>query len=108
MRLGGFLSFLFHLLIVLLILFGLPDLFKQEEIAAPVAVQLATLDDITAQPVPKQTPPPPVVEQETPPPPTPSPPDPPTPPTPAQPAEETPAQPPPEPTPAPPLPMPPP
>jgi outer membrane biosynthesis protein TonB len=109
MRLGGFLSFLFHLLIVLLILFGLPDLFKQEEIAAPVAVQLATLADITAQPVPKQTPPTPVVKQETPPPPAPAPPVPPTPPTPPapQPAEDTPAPPPPEPTPTPPLPVPP-
>jgi hypothetical protein len=91
MRVGGLLSLLLHLVILLLILFGLPDLFRQEEVAAPVAVQLATLADITAQPIPKQTPPVPVVKQ-TPPPPAPTPPVPPTPPTPPveQPVEQTP------------------
>jgi outer membrane biosynthesis protein TonB len=107
MRLGGFLSFLFHLAILLLILFGLPDLFKQEEVVAPVAVQLATLADITAQPVPRQTPPTPVVKQETPPPPAPTPPVPPTPPTPPEPQPVAEAPPPPEPTPPPPEPPPP-
>jgi len=107
MRAGGFLSLLLHLAILLLILFGLPDLFKQEEVMAPVAVQLATLADITAQPKPKQTPPTPVVKQETPPPPAPTAPVPPTPPTPPapQPAEQIPT--PPEPTPPPPEPTPP-
>ena len=105
MRLGGFLSFIFHLAIALLILFGLPDLFKQEEIQAPVAVQLATLADITATPKPQPTPAPaPQVKQETPPPPAPAPPVPATPPAPEppQPVEQTP--PPPEPTPPPPTP----
>jgi hypothetical protein len=98
MRFGGFLSFLLHLAILLLVLFGLPDLFKQEEVVAPVAVQLATLADITAQPKALQTPPKPVVNQETPPPPAPTPPTPPTPPEP-QPAEATPPEPTPPPTP---------
>lgn len=101
MRLGGFLSFLFHLAIALLILFGLPDLFKAEEIQAPVAVQLATLADITAAPKPQPVPAP-LLKQETPPPPAPAPPVPATPPAPEppQPAEQTP--PPPEPAPPPP------
>src|ERR1041385_3307347 len=82
MRLGSFLSFLFHLAILLLIIIGLPDLFKQEEIvAAPVTVQLATLADISGQPVPKPPTQKPVVKQDTPPPPpAPAPPTPPTPP----------------------------
>jgi hypothetical protein len=108
MRLGGFLSFLFHLAILLLILFGLPDLFKPEEIQAPVAVQLATLADISAQPKPQPTPTP-QVKQETPPPPAPAPPVPATPPAPEppQPAEQTPPDttPPPPPEPAPPVPQ---
>jgi hypothetical protein len=104
MRAGGFLSFLLHLAILLLILLGLPDMFRQEEVAAPLAVQLATLADITAQPKLQPTPTP-VVKQETPPPPAPAPPVPPTPPTPApQPVEQ---QPPPEPAPPPPQPEPP-
>jgi outer membrane biosynthesis protein TonB len=91
MRVGGFLSLLLHLAILLLILFGLPDLFKTEEVVAPVAVQLATLADITAQPKPKPTPPTPVVKPATPPPPAPTPP---VPPTPApQPAEQVPTPP---------------
>jgi hypothetical protein len=102
MRFGGFLSLLLHLAILLLILFGLPDLFKQEEVMAPVAVQLATLADITAQPKPSVTPPKPVVKQETPPPPAPTPPAPPTPPPAPQPAEQIPT--PPEPAPPPPPP----
>ncbi len=104
MRLGSFLSFLFHLAILLLIIIGLPDLFRQEEIvAAPVSVQLATLADISGQPVPKPPLPKPVVKQDTPPPPpAPAPPTPPTPPEPApQPVEQTP---PPAPTPPPPTP----
>jgi hypothetical protein len=103
MRAGGFLSLLLHLAILLLILFGLPDLFKTEEVVAPVAVQLATLADITAQPKPKPTPPTPVVKPATPPPPAPTPP---VPPTPApQPVEQVPT--PPEPAPPPPQPTPP-
>jgi hypothetical protein len=104
MRLGGFLSFLLHLAILLLILFGLPDLFRQEEVMAPVAVQLATLADISGQPVPKPPTPTPVVKQDTPPPPpAPAPPTPPTPPapTPPQPVEQPTPPPPPEPPPQP-------
>ena len=104
MRLGGFLSFLLHLAILLLILFGLPDLFRQEEVVAPVAVQLATLADISGQPVPKPPTPTPVVKQDTPPPPpAPAPPTPPTPPapTPPQPVEQPTPPPPPEPPPQP-------
>jgi hypothetical protein len=103
MRVGGFLSLLLHLAILLLILFGLPDLFQSEEVVAPVAVQLATLADITAQPKPKPTPPTPVVKPATPPPPAPTPPVPPTPP--PQPVEQVPT--PPEPAPPPPEPTPP-
>ena len=114
MRLGGFLSFLFHLAILVLLILGLPDFFRQEEIAAPIAVQLATLADISGQPVPKPPVPKPVVKQDTPPPPpapTP-PPTPPTPPTPApqpveQPTPTPPAPTPPAPTPPPPAPTPP-
>jgi outer membrane biosynthesis protein TonB len=79
MRLGAILSGLLHLAILLLVLFGLPDLFKQdEEIAAPIAVQLATLSDITSTPHPtpqsqpkpatKPTPPPPAPKAPEPPP----------------------------------------
>ncbi len=105
MRVGGFLSLLLHLAILLLILFGLPDLFRSEEVVAPVAVQLATLADITAQPKPKLTPPTPVVKPATPPPPAPTPPVPPTPP--PQPVEQVPTPPEPAPPPPPPQPTPP-
>jgi len=98
MRFGGFLSFLLHLTILVLLFLHLPDFFPQEEIAAPVAVQLATLADISGQPVPKPPLPKPVVKQDAPPPPpAPTPPPPPTPPAP-QPVEQ-PAPTPPEPTP---------
>src|SRR3954452_12088564 len=77
MRAGAILSTLLHLAILLLILFGLPNLFKpDEEIIAPVPVQLATLADITAQPKPKQKTQAPVVKP-TPPPPAPKAPEPP-------------------------------
>jgi len=104
MRLGSFLSFLFHLAILLLLILKLPDLFRQDEvIAASVPVQLATIADISGQPVPKPPAPKPVVKQDTPPPPpAPAPPTPPTPPEPVlQPVEQTPS---PAPTPPPPQP----
>ena len=42
---------IFHLAIVLLMLFGLPDLFASEEmVIEPVAVQLATVADLTSAP----------------------------------------------------------
>lgn len=110
MRIGTALSLIFHLAIVLLILFGLPDLFASDEmVIEPVAVQLATVADLTAAPKSVPTPPKPVVKPaDTPPPPAPeapSPPPTPTPPAPKQ-VEETPP-PPPEPTPPPPEPAPP-
>ncbi len=99
MRAGATLSFLFHLAIVLLLIFGLPDLFQREEmVIEPVAVQLATVADLTSAPKPIDTPPKPVVKPaDTPPPPAPQAPAPPptaAPPTPTppepQPAEQTP------------------
>ncbi|MFI5019115.1 MAG: energy transducer TonB, partial [Dongiales bacterium] len=73
MRIGTALSFIFHLAIVLLILFGLPDLFASDEmVIEPVAVQLATVADLTAAPKSVPTPPKPVVKPaDTPPPPAP-------------------------------------
>jgi hypothetical protein len=105
MRTGTALSLIFHLAIVLLLLFGLPDLFASDEmVIEPVAVQLATVADLTTAPKSVETPPKPVMKPaDTPPPPAPqapSPPPTPTPPAPKQ-AEETPP-PPPEPTPTPP------
>jgi len=117
MRVGAIYSGLLHLAILLLIVLGLPDIFKQdEEIVAPVPVQLATLADITSTPhpaqhpqrqqvtKPKPTPPPPAPKAPEPPPsaqpqaqPTPTPP---------QPAEEAPPAPS-SPTPLPPPPQPP-
>ena len=98
MREGAILSFLFHLAIVLLLLFGLPDLFRSEEmVVEPVAVQLATVADLTSAPKPVETPPKPVVKPaDTPPPPAPKAPPaptPPTPPAPEQQAEQTPPKP---------------
>ena len=93
MRSGATLSFLLHLAILLMILFGLPDLFKPEEVIEPVAVQLATVADLTAQPQPKVKPlPTPVVKPATPPPPAPAAPQAPPPPVPVppQPAAQTP------------------
>ena len=94
MRAGATLSLLLHLAIVLMILLGLPDLFKPEEVIEPVAVQLATVADLTAQPQPSvkpiQTP---VIKPVTQPLPAPAAPQAPTPPplpTPPQPAEQTP------------------
>jgi hypothetical protein len=97
MRTGTILSFLFHLAIALLLVFGLPDLFKSEEmVVEPVAVQLATVADLTQAPKPAAAPPKPVIKPaDTPPPPAPQAPTP--PPTPAPPAppqaEQTPPQP---------------
>src|SRR5579885_254866 len=87
MRAGAILSFLFHLAIVLLLIFGLPDLFKTEVmVAEPVAVQLATPADLTTTPTPSPAPPKPVVKPaDTPPPPAPKAPPAPTPPEPPQP-----------------------
>jgi len=100
MRAGATLSLLLHLAILLMIFFGLPDLFKPEEVIEPVAVQLATVADITAQPQPAVKPlPTPVMKPATPPPPAPAAPQapalPPVP-TPPQPAEQTPPPPPPQ------------
>ena len=73
MRAGATLSLLLHLAILLMIFFGLPDLFKPEEVIEPVAVQLATVADITAQPQPAVKPlPTPVMKPATPPPPAPA------------------------------------
>src|SRR5262250_2669943 len=70
MRIGAILSLLFHLAIVLLLIFGLPDLFKREEtIVEPVSVQLATIADLTT--APKAVQPPPKPEEAPPPPPSP-------------------------------------
>lgn len=100
MRAGATLSLLLHLAIVLMIVIGLPDLFKPEEVIEPVAVQLATVADMTAQPQPAVKPlPTPVVKPATPPPPTPAAPQAPNPPpvpVPPQPAEQTPPPPPPQ------------
>jgi hypothetical protein len=101
MRAGATLSLLLHLAILLMILFGLPDLFKPEEVIEPVAVQLATVADMTAQPQPAAKPlPTPVVKPATPPPAAPAAPQapalPPAP-QPPQPAEQTPPPPPQEP-----------
>lgn len=94
MRYGAILSLLMHLAILLLILYGLPDLFSQQEVIEPVAVQLATVADLTAQPQPQQqqqakTPPTPVMKPA-PTPPAPQAPSPPPAPVPPQPAEQTP------------------
>jgi hypothetical protein len=112
MRLGAVLSGLLHLAILLIVLFGLPDLFKQEEeIAAPVAVQLATLADITSTPHPTPQAQPKPVTKPTPPPPAPKAPEPPPsaepqaqPTPPQQPTEQVPPAPPSPPTPPPPAP----
>ena len=82
MRVGATFSFLFHLAIVLLLIFGLPDLFKREEtVVEPVSVQLATIADLTTAPNPVETPPKPIIKPaDMPPPPAPKAPPPPTPP----------------------------
>ncbi|HXQ41073.1 MAG TPA: cell envelope integrity protein TolA [Candidatus Udaeobacter sp.] len=94
MRAGATLSLLLHLAILLMILLGLPDLFKPEEVIEPVAVQLATVADMTAQPQPSVKPiPTPVIKPVTQPLPAPAAPQAPTPPplpTPPQPAAQTP------------------
>jgi hypothetical protein len=104
MRTGAILSLLFHLAIVLLLIFGLPDLFEREEtIVEPVSVQLATIADLTTAPKPVETPPKPVIKPaDTPPPPAPKAPTPPTPPSPPEPKQAE--QPPPKPEEAPPPP----
>src|SRR5262249_59877738 len=74
MRSGAIYSGLLHLAILLLIVLGLPDIFKHnEEIAAPVAGQLATLADIisTPHPAPQSHPRPRPVTKPPPPPPAP-------------------------------------
>ena len=91
---GGILmSLLFHVLLALLIVLGVPSFFKPEVLEAPPTIELATLSDITAAPkVDKQgkpdnkpkTPPAPETKKETKPePPKPAPPAPATPPPPA-------------------------
>jgi hypothetical protein len=57
MRTGSALSLVFHLAIVLLLLFGLPDLFASDQmVIEPVAVQLATVADLATAPKPVDTP----------------------------------------------------
>jgi hypothetical protein len=88
MRVGSILSFIFHVAIVLLLIFGLPDLFaSQEMVIEPVPVQLATVADLTTAPKPADTPKPAVKPTDTPPPPAPQ-----APPTPTPPAPPTPPQ----------------
>jgi outer membrane biosynthesis protein TonB len=92
---GGILaSLVFHVLLALLIVLGVPSFFKPEVLEAPPTIELATLADITAAPKvdkagkpmdkPKPQPPAPEVKKETKPePPKPAPPVPATPPPPA-------------------------
>jgi hypothetical protein len=88
MRVGSILSLIFHVAIVLLLIFGLPDLFaSQEMVIEPVPVQLATVADLTSAPKPADTPKPAVKPTDTPPPPAPQ-----APPTPTPPAPPTPPQ----------------
>jgi outer membrane biosynthesis protein TonB len=88
MRVGSLLSLIFHVAIVLLLIFGLPDLFASEEmVAEPVPVQLATLADLTTVPKPADSPKPSIKPADTPPPPAPQ-----APPTPTPPAPPTPPQ----------------
>jgi hypothetical protein len=48
---GGILaSVIFHVLLALLIIFGVPSFFKPEVLEAPPTIELATLSDITAAP----------------------------------------------------------
>src|SRR6516225_3103861 len=96
MRVGSILSFIFHVAIVLLLLFGLPDLFASDELVIePVPVQLATVADLTTAPKPADVPRPEVKPTDTPPPPAPQAPPTPTPPTPPAPPQtsQTPPQP---------------
>src|SRR5262249_28908592 len=80
MRSGAIYSGLLHFALLLPIAPGLPAILKQnEEIAAPVAVQLATLADIPPppHPAPQPQPRPRPVTKPTPPPPAPKAPEPP-------------------------------
>ena len=93
MRVGSILSLIFHLAIVLLLLFGLPDLFAQDEmVIEPVPVQLATVADLTTAPKPADVPKPVVKPADTPPPPAPQAPPTPTPPTPPAPPQTEPTR----------------
>lgn len=90
MRVGSILSLIFHVAIVLLLLFGLPDLFASDEmVIEPVPVQLATVADLTTAPKPADVPKPVVKPADTPPPPAPQAPPTPTPPTPPAPPQTT-------------------
>ena len=91
---GGILmSLLFHVLLALLIVLGVPSFFEPEVLEQPPTIELATLSDITAAPKvdkvgkpddkPKTPPAPEAKKQPTPEPATPSPPKPATPPPPA-------------------------
>src|SRR4051812_9414249 len=91
---GVMMSVLFHMLLALLIVFGVPSFLKPEVLEAPPTIELATLADITAAPKvdkvgkpmdkPKPKPPAPETKKETKPePPKPAPPTPATPPPPA-------------------------
>src|SRR3954463_15294984 len=84
---GVMMSVLFHVLLALLIVFGVPSFLKPEVLEAPPTIELATLSDITAAPKvdkagkpmdkPKPKPPAPETKKETKPePPKPAPPQP--------------------------------
>jgi hypothetical protein len=103
MRVGVFISGLLHLLIALLVFFGLPDFFAPDEFVEAIPVQIVNISDLTTQTeMPQPTPPAPEPPKPEPPAPAPPQPEPPPAPEPPPPAPEPPApQPAPEPVPAP-------
>jgi hypothetical protein len=103
MRVGVFISGLLHLLLALLVFFGLPDFFAPDEFEQAIPVQIVNISDVTTQTeAPKPTPPAPEPPKPEPPKPAPPQPEPPPAPEPPPPAPEPPApQPAPEPVPAP-------
>jgi hypothetical protein len=110
---GAILSALLHLAILLLVVFGLPDLFRPEEFQQPIPVQIVSAADISqspgkpAPPKPDQPPKPAPKPEPKPQPPKPEPPPPPSPKLPPEPAPTAEAPPPPPPpAPAPPQPAP--
>jgi hypothetical protein len=103
---GAILSGLFHLAILLLVVFGLPNIFKPEQFEQPIPVQIVSAADISkapGKPAPPKPDQPPKPAPKPQPKPTPKP-EPPPPPAPKLPPEPTPQ---PEPTPPPPPPPPP-
>lgn len=103
MRAGVIISGLLHLLIALLIYFGLPDFFAPDEFEQAIPVQIVNIGDVTTQTeMPQPAPPAPEPPKPEPPQPAPPQPEPPPAPEPPPPAPEPPApQPAPEPVPAP-------